>query len=116
MGTQLKFMILKTLGEEPCSGYQLVKKINESTGWKPSYGSMYPLLEGMSKAQDEIVRDAKKIASDGKLTKNEMAAAKSMAWEHAKLVAVGLAKKIVIGWGIEKVGSLIKQLLTKKKK
>jgi DNA-binding PadR family transcriptional regulator len=27
------------------SGYALVKTIEERTGWKPSYGSMYPALE-----------------------------------------------------------------------
>ncbi len=71
------------------------------------------LAEGMSKAQDEIVRDAKKAAADGKLSKAEIEAAKSMAWDHAKSVVTGPAKKIVVNWGAEKVGSLIKQLLSK---
>lgn len=74
------------------------------------------LLEGMSKAQDEVVREAKKAAADGKLTKDEITKAKTVAWEHAKLVAKGPAKKIVLEWGSEKVGSLLKQLLSKFKK
>ena len=40
---------MKVLAHHPASGYELVKHINEMTGWKPSFGSMYPLLEDMNK-------------------------------------------------------------------
>ena len=49
MGSNLKLITLRVLDEEPSSGYVLVKKIHEKTGWKPSYGSIYPLLEKMKK-------------------------------------------------------------------
>lgn len=42
----LKYYILKLLSEESLSGYGLMKRIEEETGfWKPSTGSMYPLLQ-----------------------------------------------------------------------
>lgn len=44
----LKYYILKLLGEEGLSGYGLMKRIEEETGfWKPSTGSMYPLLQSL---------------------------------------------------------------------
>jgi DNA-binding PadR family transcriptional regulator len=42
----LKTIVLKTLEHEKLSGYDLAKEIHRSTGhWKPSYGSIYPLLK-----------------------------------------------------------------------
>ena len=45
----LKFMVLNLIKEEPTTGYSLIKRIKERTGWKPSYGSIYPVLEGILK-------------------------------------------------------------------
>ena len=43
---QLKLIVLKKLEEKSLSGYDLIKEIYTSTGsWKPSFGSMYPLLK-----------------------------------------------------------------------
>ena len=69
------------------------------------------LLEGINKAKDEIVREAKKAASDGKLTKQEISDAKIMAIQHAKAVATGPAKDLLVSWSTSKVESLIRQLL-----
>ncbi len=45
---QLKFYILKLLLNERYTGYGLMKAIKEETGfWKPSTGSLYPLLSAM---------------------------------------------------------------------
>lgn len=49
----LRILILKALGEGPKSGYSLMKIIQESTGIKPSPGSVYPLLENLK--QEGIV-------------------------------------------------------------
>jgi DNA-binding PadR family transcriptional regulator len=44
----LKYYILKLLGEEGLTGYGLMKRIEAETGfWKPSTGSMYPLLQSL---------------------------------------------------------------------
>lgn len=44
----LKFYILKLLLESRYTGYGLMKKIKEETGfWQPSTGSLYPLLDTM---------------------------------------------------------------------
>jgi len=44
----LKFYILKLLSQENLTGYGLMKRIEEETGfWKPSTGSMYPLLQSL---------------------------------------------------------------------
>jgi DNA-binding PadR family transcriptional regulator len=49
----LRMLVTQQLTESPTSGYQLVKAIHERTGWKPSFGSIYPLLEKMQ--QDGFV-------------------------------------------------------------
>jgi len=44
----LKYYILKLLSEEELTGYGLMKRIEEETGfWKPSTGSVYPLLQAL---------------------------------------------------------------------
>jgi PadR family transcriptional regulator PadR len=53
----LKFYILKLLSEESLTGYGLMKRIEEETGfWKPSTGSMYPLLQSLED-QDLIAHE-----------------------------------------------------------
>lgn len=42
---KLRTLIIQHLLEKPHSGYSLTKSIEEATGWKPSYGSIYPQLE-----------------------------------------------------------------------
>jgi DNA-binding PadR family transcriptional regulator len=46
----LKLIVMNKLKEESLSGYDLIKEIYNSTGsWKPSFGSMYPLLKELHK-------------------------------------------------------------------
>ena len=45
----LKITVMKLLSEKETSGYQLMKAMTEKIGWKPSPGSMYPLLADLSK-------------------------------------------------------------------
>ncbi|MFQ6033349.1 MAG: PadR family transcriptional regulator [Candidatus Bipolaricaulia bacterium] len=50
----LKFYLLKLLGESTrgMSGYELMRRIEEETGfWKPSPGSIYPLLAALESAE-----------------------------------------------------------------
>ncbi len=39
--------MLKIISEGKISGYQIIKKVNELTGKKPSTGTVYPLLKSM---------------------------------------------------------------------
>ncbi len=42
----LRLIVMKTLLNKKLSGYDLIKQIEKDTGtWKPSFGSVYPLLE-----------------------------------------------------------------------
>jgi len=45
----LRFIVLKFLAEKPLSGVEIVEKIKQETKgkWKPSPGSIYPLLLGL---------------------------------------------------------------------
>ncbi len=43
----LKMSMLKIISENKTTGYQIIKKITELTGEKPSTGSIYPLLKSM---------------------------------------------------------------------
>ena len=94
---------------------KLITKLNMNEAEKEA---TQVLLEGMAVAQESIVREAKKIASDGKLTEAEIESAKAVAIAHAKSVATGPARKLLMKLGTERLGSWIKQLLnrfTKKK-
>jgi formylmethanofuran dehydrogenase subunit E len=43
----LKMWMLKIISEKEVSGYEIIKKVGELTGKKPSTGSVYPLLKSM---------------------------------------------------------------------
>jgi DNA-binding PadR family transcriptional regulator len=43
----LKMWMLKIISEGEVTGYQIIKKVTELTGTKPSTGSVYPLLKSM---------------------------------------------------------------------
>lgn len=46
----LRLIVMKTLVNKKLSGYDLIKQIEKRTGtWKPSFGSIYPLLEKLLK-------------------------------------------------------------------
>jgi DNA-binding PadR family transcriptional regulator len=48
--SHLKIIVLKSLENKAMTGYDLVKEIHSSTQhWKPSYGSIYPLLKDLYK-------------------------------------------------------------------
>ena len=47
----LKLLVLNIIQEESSSGSEIVEKIEEKTGWQPSYGSIYPLLQDLEKQQ-----------------------------------------------------------------
>ena len=47
----LKFLVLKMISEKPMSGVEIVEEIEKQTGsWKPSCGSIYPLLASLHKS------------------------------------------------------------------
>lgn len=51
----LRLIVMKTLFNRELSGYGLIKQIERRTGtWKPSFGSIYPLLEKLLK--EELVQ------------------------------------------------------------
>ncbi len=52
----LLHMVLHKLAEEPHTGYSLCSAIESSTGNRPSYGSVYPLLERLLQERSVTVR------------------------------------------------------------
>ena len=72
MSGYLRHIVMKTLADGKLSGYGLIKKIEKSTGtWKPSFGSIYPLLEKLLKEKlvDFEVEGRRKVyflTSEGK--------------------------------------------------
>lgn len=71
------------------------------------------VLAGMAKAQDEVVRETKKAALDGKLTKEEIQKALKIAQEEAITVAKGNAKNLILAMAPSMFDSLVKSLLKK---
>jgi DNA-binding PadR family transcriptional regulator len=56
----LRFLVLKMLSEKPMSGAEIIHEIEKQTkSWKPSPGSIYPLLSRMQKRgfTEELPRD-----------------------------------------------------------
>ena len=50
MAGYLRLIVMKTLANRKLSGYDLIKQIEKDTGtWKPSFGSIYPLMEKLLK-------------------------------------------------------------------
>ena len=50
MSGYLRLIVMKNLANKKLSGYDLIKQIEKDTGtWKPSFGSIYPLLEKLLK-------------------------------------------------------------------
>ena len=46
----LRFLVLRMINEKPMSGAEIVEEIEKQTGsWKPSPGSIYPLLASLHK-------------------------------------------------------------------
>jgi DNA-binding PadR family transcriptional regulator len=71
MQKKLRIIVLKHLAEKPRAGYGLIKDIEECTGWKPSYGSIYPLLEnlkteGLIEVEEEGKKKIYHLTKDGK--------------------------------------------------
>jgi len=50
-------LVYRLLLEKPQNGYSLVKEIETRTGWKPSWGSIYPLLESMEEQKLVTVQE-----------------------------------------------------------
>ena len=92
---------------------KLMARINASDAEKEA---IQLLLEGMANTQENFVREAKKAAADGKLTKEEIESAKKQAIAHALTVAKGPALDVLKTMGSARAGSLIKQLLAKMSK
>lgn len=64
MSGYLRLIVMKTLRNKRLSGYGLIKQIEKDTGtWKPSFGSIYPLLEKLLKEKlvDVEVEGRKKV-------------------------------------------------------
>lgn len=81
----LKLLALKALDKKPLSGYALMKYIEEKIGSKPSPGSIYPVLEDLTKKRFVTCKKQgrKKIYS---LTKEGK--------EHLKII--GMHKNILL--------------------
>lgn len=47
-GMTLQHLVLQKLHEQPQTGYSLRKEMAQSTGQRPSFGSIYPILERLS--------------------------------------------------------------------
>jgi DNA-binding PadR family transcriptional regulator len=71
MRQKLRILILRNLSERPRAGYGLIKSIEEQTGWKPSYGSIYPALdhlkeEGLVSCKEEGRKKRYSLTKAGK--------------------------------------------------
>lgn len=85
MAPKLRMLILRQLESGPRAGYGLTKDIHKATGWKPSFGSLYPELACMYKQELIVCKEEgkKKIYSLTKKGKQEL---KKLAGQHGELV------------------------------
>lgn len=64
MAGYLRLIVMKTLANRRLSGYDLIKQIEKDTGtWKPSFGSIYPLLKKLLKERlvEVEIQDRRKL-------------------------------------------------------
>lgn len=74
---KLKVLVLRQLSKGSNTGYQLIKEIYKETGWRPSYGSLYPLLnqlknEGILSCAENGRKKSYSLTKVGKETLHEM--------------------------------------------
>lgn len=74
MKGHLKTLILKLLNETPMSGSEIIADIEKIMDWKPSCGSIYPLLNSLEKEglAVSVLKDNKKIYSLTTKAKKEL--------------------------------------------
>ena len=95
----LKFYILRLLRENRHTGYGLMKAIETETGfWKPSAGSLYPLLATMR--EDGLIREVEEtngssrwqITADGETTYSQATGTKQELLDSMRQSLVVFAK------------------------
>lgn len=109
----LKFYILKLLLSEEFTGYGLMKRIKEETGfWKPSTGSLYPLLDTMKDqgliTETEEPGGGKRwaITPKGRSVYSEATDAKENLFENMRNSMLVFAKV----FGRDDLGEIVKRL------
>ena len=95
----LKFYILRLLREQRHTGYGLMKAIETETGfWKPSAGSLYPLLATMREAglirevEEENGTSRWQITADGETTYSQASETKHELLDSMRRSLVVFAK------------------------
>ncbi|MBS3176000.1 PadR family transcriptional regulator [Candidatus Woesearchaeota archaeon] len=53
----LKMTVMNLLAKKPMTGYSLMQALEQQVGWKPSPGSVYPLLADLYKAKLVQIKD-----------------------------------------------------------
>lgn len=102
-------------------GYQVVRLIKKGGQWlenklgatEAEKEMMLNLQEGIAFAQDEMGRELKKAAGDGKITKEEATQLKALAIKHAMDVGKGPALELMKEVGVGRLGALLEMLLSK---
>lgn len=103
----LRMLVIQQLKENPRSGYGIVKTIHEQTGWKPSYGSIYPLLEkleteGSVRVKEEGRKKMYSLTPAGKERFHD-----EQEKRHAALVGVLEQLKVLASLGDEDANAMV---------
>ncbi len=112
----LKYYILKLLSREPLTGYGLMKRIEEETGfWKPSTGSMYPLLQqleeqGWVEHEGEAERKVYRLTERGRAALEEAIRAKGELLESLQR-ALDVFARVFGAEDVEPVRNRLRSLL-----
>jgi len=84
----LKLIVMNILSKNNMSGYSLIKQIREETGcWKPSTGSIYPLLDkmledGLVNVKEEGRKKIYALTEKGKENLRELIKKKDELFDH----------------------------------
>ena len=112
MKAMLKIFVLKQLMEKEMSGYDVMKRCEETLGYKPSPGTIYPLLKSMER--NGIVegrRDGRrivyKLSPKGRKFMKEIMEAKEEFYRklhsHAKVMEEVFGSGEFFGWKQEMI-------------
>lgn len=94
----------------------LARISKEAANQKVVQDAIDAIKQGVDRAQEEFVEWAKRSAADGKLSKDERAEARNLAFRYALQAARSQAVlDLIRSWTTDKINSIIADILTKRK-
>ena len=94
-----KFYVLTTLSEKPAHGYEIMSRLENATGKKPSAGQIYPLLKALEDkrlVKTRVTRTGKRSRKVYALTLEGRAFSQSLLERFSNLVDIAVKPRLSV--------------------